>query len=123
MVLTTLVNELAAADVDIVLLLDDYHVIEAPAVHEGMAFLLAHLPARLHLVLATRSDPPLPLPRLRARGDLVEVRAADLRFTDRRGRVVPERGHGTRARSRPTCRPWRGGPRAGSPRSSSPPCP
>ena len=79
--LTTLVNELAAAELDVVLLLDDYHVIDAPAIHEGMAFLLAHQPDRLHLVLATRSDPPLPLPRLRARGDLVEVRAADLRFT------------------------------------------
>ncbi len=79
--LTTLVNELAAAELDVVLLLDDYHVIDAPAIHEGMAFLLAHQPNHLHLVLATRSDPPLPLPRLRARGDLVEVRAADLRFT------------------------------------------
>lgn len=79
--LTTLLNELAAAEADTVLVLDDYHVIDSPAVHEGMAFLLAHLPARLHLVLATRSDPPLPLSRLRARGDLVEVRAVDLRFT------------------------------------------
>ncbi|PKH40885.1 LuxR family transcriptional regulator, maltose regulon positive regulatory protein [Nocardioides alpinus] len=79
--LTSLVNELAATDVDLVLLLDDYHVIEAPTVHAGMAFLLAHLPPRVHLVLATRSDPPLPLALLRARGDLVEVRAADLRFT------------------------------------------
>ena len=79
--LTTLVNELAATEVECVLLLDDYHVVDAPAIHEGMAFLLAHQPDRLHLVLATRSDPPLPLPRLRARGDLVEVRAADLRFT------------------------------------------
>ncbi|KRF34469.1 LuxR family transcriptional regulator [Nocardioides sp. Soil805] len=81
LVLTTLLNELSALDLDTVLVLDDYHVIDAPPVHEGMAFLLAHLPARLHLVLATRSDPPLPLPRLRASGDLVEVRAADLRFT------------------------------------------
>jgi LuxR family maltose regulon positive regulatory protein len=80
-VLTALVNELATAETDIVLLLDDYHVIESPAIHEGIAFLLAHLPTRLHLVVATRSDPLLPLPRLRARGDLVEVRAADLRFT------------------------------------------
>ena len=79
--LTMLVNELAAAELDVVLMLDDYHVIEAPAIHEGMAFLLAHQPGHLHLVLATRSDPPLPLPRLRARGDLVEVRAGDLRFT------------------------------------------
>jgi LuxR family maltose regulon positive regulatory protein len=80
-VLTTLVNEIGAADADTVLVLDDYHVIDSAAVHEGMAFLLAHLPARLHLVLATRSDPPLSLSRMRARGDLVEVRAADLRFT------------------------------------------
>jgi LuxR family maltose regulon positive regulatory protein len=79
--LTTLVNELAAAEVECVLLLDDYHVVDAPAIHEGMAFLLAHQPDRLHLVLATRSDPPLPVARLRSRGDLVEVRAADLRFT------------------------------------------
>jgi LuxR family maltose regulon positive regulatory protein len=80
-VLTTLVNEIGATDGDTVLVLDDYHVIDSAAVHEGMAFLLAHLPARLHLVLATRSDPPLSLSRMRARGDLVEVRAADLRFT------------------------------------------
>ncbi len=81
MLLTSLVNELAAVDVDVALLLDDYHVIDAPSIHEGMTFLLAHLPSRLHLVMATRTDPHLPLPRLRARGDLVEVRAADLRFT------------------------------------------
>ena len=81
MVLTTVVNDLAAAEVEVVLLLDDYHVIDSAAVHEGMAFLLAHLPPRLHLVLASRVDPPLPLARLRARGDLVEIRAADLRFT------------------------------------------
>ncbi|MCW2832950.1 MAG: ATP-dependent transcriptional regulator, MalT-like, LuxR family [Nocardioides sp.] len=79
--LTVLVNELGKADGDTILVLDDYHVIESPAVHEGVAFLLAHLPVGLHLVMATRSDPPLPLPRLRASGDLVEVRAADLRFT------------------------------------------
>ncbi len=81
LVLTTLVNELAASDAHVVLVLDDYHVIDSAAVHAGMTFLLAHLPEQLHLVLATRTDPALPLPRLRARGDLVEVRAADLRFT------------------------------------------
>jgi LuxR family maltose regulon positive regulatory protein len=81
MLLTTVVNDLAAAEAEVVLLLDDYHVIDSPAVHEGMSFLLAHLPPRLHLVLASRVDPPLPLARLRARGDLVEIRAADLRFT------------------------------------------
>ena len=80
-VLTTLVNELATVEGDTILVLDDYHVIDSSLVHDAMTVLLAHLPARLHVVLATRSDPPLPLPRLRARGDLVEVRAADLRFS------------------------------------------
>jgi LuxR family maltose regulon positive regulatory protein len=61
--------------------LDDYHVIEAAAVDEALAFLIEHLPPPLHLVIATREDPPLPLARLRARGQLTEVRAADLRFT------------------------------------------
>ncbi|HEX5862553.1 MAG TPA: LuxR C-terminal-related transcriptional regulator [Nocardioides sp.] len=79
--LTTVVNDLGASEREVVLLLDDYHVIDSPVVHEGMVFLLAHLPPRLHLVLASRVDPPLPLARLRARGDLVEIRAADLRFT------------------------------------------
>lgn len=61
--------------------LDDYHVIEARAVHEALELLLDHLPRQLHLVVSTRSDPPLPVARLRARGQLVELRAADLRFT------------------------------------------
>jgi LuxR family maltose regulon positive regulatory protein len=80
-VLTTLLNDLGAVDDDVVLVLDDYHVIESREVHDAMAFLLDHLPPQLHLVIASRSDPPLPLARLRARGDLTEVRAADLRFT------------------------------------------
>lgn len=80
-VLTTLLNDLGAVDDDVVLVLDDYHVIESREVHEAMAFLLDHLPPQLHLVIASRADPPLPLARLRARGELVEVRAADLRFT------------------------------------------
>ncbi len=62
-------------------MLDDYHVIEASDVHEAVTFLLDHLPDQLHLVVATRSDPPLPLARLRSRGQLTELRAADLRFT------------------------------------------
>jgi LuxR family maltose regulon positive regulatory protein len=80
-VLTTLLNDLAAFDPHVMLVLDDYHIVESPAVHEGMAFLLDHLPPRLHLAIITRADPPLPLAGLRARGDLAEVRAADLRFT------------------------------------------
>ena len=63
------------------LVLDDYHLIEARAVQDEMAFLLEHLPPQVHLVLASRADPPLPLARLRGRGELVEIRAADLRFT------------------------------------------
>ncbi len=79
-VLATLLNELQTVQDDLVLVLDDYHVIEAGDVHIGVAFLLDHLPPQVHLVIATRVDPPLPLARLRARGQLVEVRAADLRF-------------------------------------------
>jgi LuxR family maltose regulon positive regulatory protein len=81
-VLTTLLNTLADWPADVALVLDDYHLITAPAIHDGLIFLLDHLPARLHLVLATRADPPLPLARLRARGQLTELRASDLRFTD-----------------------------------------
>jgi LuxR family maltose regulon positive regulatory protein len=80
-VLTTLINDLGAVADDVVLVLDDYHVIESREVHDAMAFLLDHLPPQLHLIIASRADPPLPLARLRARGELVEVRAADLRFT------------------------------------------
>jgi LuxR family maltose regulon positive regulatory protein len=80
-VLTSLLNALSALDRDIVLILDDYHVIEAEPIHRTLAFLIEHLPPCLHLLLATRADPPLPLARLRARGDVTELRAADLRFT------------------------------------------
>ena len=65
---------------DFALVLDDYHVITADSIQRGMTFLLEHLPPQLHLILATRADPPLPLARLRAQGQLSEVRAADLRF-------------------------------------------
>jgi LuxR family maltose regulon positive regulatory protein len=81
-VLTSLLNDLAGSEEEVVLVLDDYHVIHAPEIHEAMSFLVDHLPPQLRLVIATRSDPPLPLARLRARGELAEVRAADLRFTD-----------------------------------------
>ncbi len=80
--LTRLVNGVAEVKEPLVLVLDDYHVIEARAVQEAVAFLVAHLPPHVHLVMATREDPPLPLPRLRARGQLTELRAADLRFTE-----------------------------------------
>src|SRR5207248_359019 len=79
-VLTILLNELSAISKDVVLVLDDFHVIDARDIHDGMVFLLDHLPPRMHLVIASRADPPLPLARLRARGELVEIRAEDLRF-------------------------------------------
>jgi LuxR family maltose regulon positive regulatory protein len=69
------------------LVLDDYHVIGAPEVHEALTFLLDHMPERLHLLVATRSDPPFPLSRLRSRGQLTEVRAADLRFAPAEARA------------------------------------
>ncbi len=81
-VLTVLINALSALPADVVLVLDDYHLIETPAIHEALAFLIDRLPARLHLLIATRADPTLPLARWRARGDLLELRAADLRFTE-----------------------------------------
>jgi len=84
--LTALVNQIgeSASLHGAILVLDDLHVIQARPVHETLAFLLDHLPAPptgLHLVIATRADPPVPLSRLRGRGQLTEVRIADLRFT------------------------------------------
>ncbi|HLO30945.1 MAG TPA: LuxR C-terminal-related transcriptional regulator [Anaerolineales bacterium] len=81
-VLTSLINDLETAGGEIALVLDDYQFINSQTVHEHMAFLLEHCPNNFHLVIATRSDPPLPLARLRARGQTVELRAADLRFTE-----------------------------------------
>jgi LuxR family transcriptional regulator, maltose regulon positive regulatory protein len=76
----TLINDLDAASTRIVLVLDDYHVIENAAIQTGMELLLGSLPANIRLVLASRADPALPLARLRSRGELIELRAADLRF-------------------------------------------
>ena len=80
-VLTGLINDVVRTTGPIVLVLDDYHVLDAKPVHEAMAFLLDHLPPQLHLVVTSRADPPLPLARLRSRDELVELRATDLRFT------------------------------------------
>lgn len=80
-ILTTLVNDLITIPDNLVLVLDDYHMIDAPQVDEALTFLIDHLPPQMHLVIATREDPPLPLARLRARGQLTELRADDLRFT------------------------------------------
>jgi len=97
--LTALVNDVTRAGVHApgeqwILVLDDYHSIGASDVHEAVAFLLDHLPDHLHLVMATRSDPPLPLARLRSRGQLTEVRAADLRFTPSEAREFLNRAMG-----------------------------
>jgi LuxR family maltose regulon positive regulatory protein len=80
-ILTSLINDVAALPDGMILVLDDYHLIEAQAIHDALTFLLEHLPPQMHLVIATREDPPLPLARLRARGQLTELRAKDLRFT------------------------------------------
>ena len=79
--LTLLLNDLTGLDHDVLLVLDDFHVIDAPPVIEAVTFLVEHMPPNLHVVLATREEPRLPLPRLRVRDQVVELRAADLRFT------------------------------------------
>jgi len=81
-VLPSLVNDLAAAPRRLVLVLDDYHAVVDPRVHDAVAYLLDHQPATVQVAVATRAEPPLPLGRLRVRGELVEVRATDLRFTE-----------------------------------------
>jgi LuxR family maltose regulon positive regulatory protein len=76
-----LINEIIPIEDDFALVLDDFHVIDNQPVHSAIAFLLDHLPPRMHLVIASRSDPPLPLARFRGRGESTELRASDLRFT------------------------------------------
>jgi LuxR family maltose regulon positive regulatory protein len=80
-VVASLINDLDALAGATVVALDDYHVIDVPEIHHAVAFLLDHLPPQITLAMTTRADPPLPLSRLRARGELLEIRAADLRFT------------------------------------------
>lgn len=80
-ILTLLINDLSKLDGKLGLILDDYHLINNPAIHTALAFFLEHLPPQLHLVIASRSDPPLSLSRWRVRGELNEIRATDLRFT------------------------------------------
>ncbi|MEM6591526.1 MAG: LuxR C-terminal-related transcriptional regulator [Cyanobacteria bacterium P01_C01_bin.73] len=80
-ILMTLLNELTVIEGDVALVLDDYHVIETQAIHDGIGFFLSHLPPQVHLIIASRADPPLSLARLRSHGDLTELRVSDLRFT------------------------------------------
>ena len=79
--MTALVNEIISSEVEFSLVLDDYHLISAPTIHQALIFLLDHLPPLMHLVIISRTDLPFPLSRWRVRGQLSEIRAADLRFT------------------------------------------
>jgi LuxR family transcriptional regulator, maltose regulon positive regulatory protein len=79
-IVATLINELAALDDEVVLFLDDYHLISLPAVHDAMSFFIEKAPPHVHVVLCSRTDPPLPLARFRAGGDLLEIDAPALRF-------------------------------------------
>ena len=76
-----LINDVVANLPPFVLVLDDYHLISDPAIHKGLAFLLEHMPPQMHVAISTRADPPLPIHRLRARGQLTELRSDDLRFS------------------------------------------
>ncbi|HEX2032733.1 MAG TPA: hypothetical protein VHS99_00990, partial [Chloroflexota bacterium] len=95
-ILTALIADLAQVEHEVALILDDYHVVEAASIHEGVAFLVDHLPPRAHLVLSGRADPPLPLARLRARGELAELRAAELAFSADESAAFLERVLGPR---------------------------
>ncbi len=79
-VMTALINEIEALRLGFAAVLDDYHAIEDPAIHHALSFLLNHLPNSMHIVITSRSEPPLNISRLRARGQLTEIDAADLRF-------------------------------------------
>src|SRR5205814_10000124 len=78
---TILINDIVAYSQQSVLILEDYHLIISPQIHRSLSFLLDHLPTNMHVILTTRHDPPLPLARLRARNAMLELRAADLRFS------------------------------------------
>jgi len=81
LLMTTLLNELTAISIPFVIAIDDYHFIQTLSIHQLLHFIVEYQPPQMHLVLLTREDPPLPLPRLRARGQLTEIRQVDLRFT------------------------------------------
>lgn len=80
-ILTTLLNEITTSLDGFILVLDDYHIPESKPIDNALLFMLEHLPPQMHLVITTREDPPFPLARLRARGQLSELRVTDLRFT------------------------------------------
>ncbi len=80
-VVTTLINEITLIPDDFCLILDDYHLIESQPIHAAVSFLLDHLPEHMHLVISSRTEPPLPLARMRGRGELAELRTSALQFT------------------------------------------
>ena len=88
--LTSLINEIDSIGGELILILDDYHLIDSAPIHEAVRFLIEHLPMQMCLVVATRTDPPLSLHRLRARGQLTEIRAQDLRFSRAESRGLLE---------------------------------
>ncbi len=79
--LTALINDLQGTKGDVAIILDDYHLIETQQIHDGIVYLIEHQPAQVHLVIAARADPPLPLARFRGKGTMLEIRTDDLRFT------------------------------------------
>ncbi len=81
LLITLLINEIASFPEEFAFVIDDYHLIDDPAIHTGMIFLLDHLPPKMHIIIASRTDPTFPLARLRARSQMIELRADDLRFT------------------------------------------
>lgn len=80
-IITGLVNDIISLEKEFILVLDDYHVIELPTIHDSLNYLLDHLPPQMDLIIITRSDPPLNLARRRGHGQMIELRANDLRFT------------------------------------------
>lgn len=94
-ILATIINDIATISNPVFLIFDDYHLINEPAIHEEMAYLLEHQPANLYLVLITREDPPLPLARLRVRGEMQEIRARELKFDQSETAAFMESALGT----------------------------
>jgi hypothetical protein len=119
-VLATLIDELHGIASRLVLVLDHFHVVSRPELHEGVGYLLEHLSERTRLVITSRADPPLPLARMRARGQLLEIRAADLRFTATKLRTTRTARWASGWR-RTTSRRWTCAPEGGSPHCNSPP--
>jgi LuxR family maltose regulon positive regulatory protein len=105
-ILPGLLNELAAVGSELVLVVDDYHLISNPVCHQSLAFFIDHLPANVQLMMATRVDPPLPLARLRASGELAEIRLAELGFTDTEAATLLNDAMGLELASQDVQRLW-----------------